>query len=76
MAQPHLTPEVLVPRLGEYLVQRGHITEEGLKKALAYQQKKKDRSQHWLLGETLLTPLQKRLDKATPNWPLLKKRKL
>jgi len=29
------------------------------------------------VGEIVrLTPLQKRLDKATPNWPLLKKRKL
>jgi signal transduction histidine kinase len=55
MAQQYLTPEVLVPRLGEYLVQQGHITEEGLKKALAYQQQKKqDEGQHWLLGETLL----------------------
>jgi len=54
MAQPHLTPEVLVPRLGEYLVQQGHITEAGLKKALAYQQKKQGKSQHSLLGETLL----------------------
>jgi signal transduction histidine kinase len=55
MAQRYLTPEVLVPRLGEYLVQQGHITEEGLKKALAYQQQKKqDEGQHWLLGETLL----------------------
>jgi len=54
MAQPHLTPEVLVPRLGEYLVQQGHITEAGLKKALAHQQKKQKESQHRLLGETLL----------------------
>ena len=54
MAQRYLTPEVLVPRLGEYLVQQGHITEEGLKKALAYQLKKQVKSQHWLLGETLL----------------------
>ncbi len=54
MAQPYLTPEVLVPRLGEYLVQQGHITETDLKKALAHQQKKQKESQHRLLGETLL----------------------
>jgi signal transduction histidine kinase len=54
MAQPHLTPEVLVPRLGEYLVQQGHITEEDLEKALTYQQKKLGKRQHWLLGEILL----------------------
>lgn len=54
MTKRYLTPEVLVPRLGEYLVQQGHITEEDLKKALVYQQRKQDKSKHWLLGETLL----------------------
>ncbi len=54
MAQPHLTPEILVPRLGEYLVQQGHITEEGLKKALVHQQRSQGKDQRWLLGETLL----------------------
>lgn len=54
MTKRYLTPEVLVPRLGEYLVQQGHITEEDLKKALIYQQRKQDKSKHWLLGETLL----------------------
>jgi hypothetical protein len=38
--QPHLTPEMLVPRLGDYLVQRAYITETDLQKALAYQQEK------------------------------------
>ncbi|MBU4226011.1 MAG: hypothetical protein KKC71_09345, partial [Chloroflexi bacterium] len=50
MAQPHLTPEILVPRLGEYLIQQGHVRAEDLKKALAYQHK----TQSGLLGETLL----------------------
>lgn len=54
MAQPHLTPEILVPRLGEYLIQQGHVRAEDLKKALAYQQKKQDNNQRGLLGETLL----------------------
>jgi signal transduction histidine kinase len=54
MAQPQLTPEVLVPRLGEYLVQQGYINNEGLNKALAYQQRKQAKNQHPLLGETLL----------------------
>ncbi len=54
MAQPHLTPEVLVPRLGEYLVQRGRVRAEDLKKALAHQHKKQDKTQSGLLGETLL----------------------
>ena len=34
MAQPQLTPEMLVARLGEYLVSRGHISAEDLQKAL------------------------------------------
>ncbi len=54
MAQPHLTPEILVPRLGEYLIQQGHVRAEDLKKALAYQHKKQDKNQRGLLGETLL----------------------
>ena len=35
-----LTPEVLVPRLGEHLVQTGQISEAELQKALAYQKEK------------------------------------
>jgi signal transduction histidine kinase len=49
-----LTPEVLVPRLGEHLVQRGHITEEELQKALAYQKEKQKAGQRCLLGEALM----------------------
>jgi signal transduction histidine kinase len=49
-----LTPETLLPRLGEYLVQRGHITEADLKKALVYQQKKQSASRRMHMGETLL----------------------
>ncbi len=29
-----LTPEMLVPRLGEYLLKEGHITEKDLQRAL------------------------------------------
>lgn len=65
MAQPHLTPEVLVPRLGEYLVQQGYITKEGLNEALAYQQRKQAKNQHPLLGETLLEL--KLIDRSTLN---------
>jgi signal transduction histidine kinase len=49
-----LTPEILVPRLGEYLIQTGKITEVDLKKALAYQKKKQEAGKHCLLGEALL----------------------
>ncbi|MFH1524110.1 MAG: ATP-binding protein [Chloroflexota bacterium] len=49
-----LTPEILVPRLGEHLIQMGKITEADLKKALAYQKKKQETGKHCLLGEALL----------------------
>ena len=65
MVQPHLTPEVLVPRLGEYLVQQGYIAKEGLNKALAYQQRKQAKNQQTLLGETLLEL--KLIDRSTLN---------
>lgn len=49
-----LTPEVLVPRLGEYLVQRGYLTEENLQKALDFQQEKAKSGEQMLLGEALV----------------------
>jgi two-component system sensor histidine kinase/response regulator len=35
---PKLTPEILVPRLGDYLVEKSVISQENLEHALAYQQ--------------------------------------
>lgn len=52
--QAQLTPEMLVPRLGEYLVQRNFITETDLQKALAYQQEKIIDHQTYLLGQALV----------------------
>jgi signal transduction histidine kinase len=52
--QTQLTPEMLVPRLGEYLVQRDFITEIDLQKALAYQQEKMTENQPYLLGQALI----------------------
>ena len=52
--QTQLTPEMLVPRLGEYLVQRNYITETDLQKALAYQQEKLTNNQTYLLGQALI----------------------
>jgi signal transduction histidine kinase len=49
-----LTPEVLVPRLGETLVQTGLITEAELHNALAYQNEKQKSGQRFLLGEALM----------------------
>jgi signal transduction histidine kinase len=52
--QAQLTPEMLVPRLGDYLVQRNYITETDLQKALSYQQEKMTNNQTYLLGQALV----------------------
>jgi signal transduction histidine kinase len=52
--QTKLTPEMLVPRLGEHLVQRGFINDIDLQKALAYQQEKIADHQTYLLGQALI----------------------
>jgi signal transduction histidine kinase len=52
--QTQLTPEMLVPRLGDYLVQRNFITETDLQKALAYQQEKMTNNETYLLGQALI----------------------
>ncbi|KAF0108383.1 MAG: hypothetical protein FD146_957 [Anaerolineaceae bacterium] len=49
-----LSPEMLVPRLGEYLVQKGHITNDQLFHALRHQQEKQNTHKRYLLGESLL----------------------
>ena len=49
-----LTPEALVPRLGEHLVQRALINEEDLHRALAYQKDKQMLGEQCLLGEALI----------------------
>ena len=54
MTTKNLTPEMLVPRLGEHLVNSGHISSEELKKALAYQQEKTSHGESALIGQTLL----------------------
>jgi signal transduction histidine kinase len=52
--QRRLTPEMLVPRLGEYLVHKGLITVGNLQKALEYQQEAMARGEPLLLGQALL----------------------
>ena len=49
-----LTPEVLVPRLGEHLVQTGQISDADLQRALVYQKEKQKDGQRFLLGEALM----------------------
>jgi len=49
-----LTPEMLVPRLGDYLVKSGHISAADLQKALDYQKEKTADGEGALIGQTLL----------------------
>jgi signal transduction histidine kinase len=48
------TPEAIVPRIGEYLLEQGLLTSEQLNSALARQREMSDRGQRRLLGQTLL----------------------
>jgi signal transduction histidine kinase len=55
MADPkRLTPEMLVPRMGEYLIQKGLITEENLQRALDFQQEETAKGNTVLLGQSLI----------------------
>lgn len=51
---PKLSPEMLVPRLGEYLVQKGLIGETELQRALSYQLEASTRGGQALLGQALM----------------------
>ncbi len=52
--QKRLTPEMLVPRMGEYLVQKGLISAEDLQKALDHQQEETAQGNTILLGQALI----------------------
>ena len=56
MAQilPKLSPEMLIPRMGEYIVQKGLISDADLQKALAHQQDQTSTGKHYLLGQALM----------------------
>ena len=51
---PKLTPEMLVPRMGEYLIQKGLIDAENLQKALDYQLDQTAKGNALLLGQALI----------------------
>jgi signal transduction histidine kinase len=51
---PSLTPEILVPRLGESLIEEGMLTREELDKALVAQQNARSKGQSILLGQVLV----------------------
>lgn len=52
--QYRLTPEMLVPRMGEYLIHKGLISAENLQKALDYQQEATAKGDPILLGQALI----------------------
>ena len=49
----HLTPEILVPRLGNYMIEKGVLKPADLERALAYQRKKVQGGKTLLLGQAL-----------------------
>ncbi len=51
---PKLSPEMLVPRMGEYLVQKGLISTENLQAALDHQLNETDKGNSILLGQALI----------------------
>ncbi len=54
-AQPvQLRPEMLVPRLGDYLVSKGYLSELDLQKALSYQQEMIAQGRVYLLGQAIV----------------------
>jgi len=48
------TPQLLVPRIGEYLIEQGILSDEQLKAALQRQRSLSESGQHQLLGQTLI----------------------
>jgi signal transduction histidine kinase len=51
---PKLTPEMLVPKMGEYLIQKGLISETDLQKALEHQLDQTAKGNAILLGQALI----------------------
>jgi signal transduction histidine kinase len=49
-----VAPEVLVPRLGDYLIERGLVSRDDLEVALSYQQTKADSGEPILIGQALI----------------------
>jgi signal transduction histidine kinase len=49
-----ITPEILVPRLGELLIERGVLTQDGLQKALEYSRRPNADGYQRLVGQALL----------------------
>jgi signal transduction histidine kinase len=54
MGDLRLSPEILVPRLGGYLVEKSIITPEALNRALEYQEKLRSEGDFRLIGQVLV----------------------
>jgi signal transduction histidine kinase len=52
--KPPMVPEILVPRLGEYLIERGVLSQEQLQLALEYAAGLHAQGEHRLVGQALL----------------------
>lgn len=50
-----ISPEILVPRIGETMIEQGVIDDEGLKRALDYQEELLEKGESLLLGQAMLT---------------------
>ena len=50
----HVAPEVLVPRVGEYLVEKGVVTQEQLDRALMYKEEQSQEETPILLGQAMI----------------------
>jgi signal transduction histidine kinase len=49
-----IAPELLVPRVGEYMIEQGFVTQEDLQRALAYQKEQAANGSSILIGQALL----------------------
>ena len=49
-----LSPEILVPRIGEYMLEQGVLQPDGLHQALNYQKKIAEKGEAILLGQAML----------------------
>jgi signal transduction histidine kinase len=50
----HITPEILVPRVGELLIERGVLSQEGLQRALEFSKRPDPDGHQRLVGQALL----------------------
>lgn len=49
-----IVPEILIPRLGNYLIEKGVLQDDELQKALEYQCQRADQGQACLIGQALI----------------------